>query len=144
MNAMTKTLLASASILIVTVFHHVYGAVIYDTPWRYRVAVIVLPVLLVLILTYGVYLRRPGTSLGKASRWLFIVLTLLVPVGGIGLFEGGYNHLMKNILFLGGVPQTTLGQLFPPSRVRNAERFMVRSDGRPSVLYRALRGILPL
>ncbi len=114
MNAMTKTLLASAGILILTMIHHVYGAVIYDTPWRYRVAVIVLPVLLVLVLTYGVYLRRPGTLLGKASRWLFIVLTLLVPVGGIGLFEGGYNHLVKNILFFEGVPQTTLGQLFPP------------------------------
>lgn len=112
MNALTKTLLASAGILILTVIHHVYGAVIYATPFRYHIAVIVLPVLLVLVLTYGVYLRRPLTLFGKASRWLFIVLTLLVPVGAIGLFEGGYDHLVKNVLFFGGVPRATLDQLY--------------------------------
>lgn len=116
MNTMTKTLLASAGIIILTVIHHVYGAVIYDTPWRYHVAAFVLPVLLVLVLTYGVYLRRPLTTLGKASKWLFMILTLLVPIGVIGLFEGGYNHLVKDILFFGGVPQTALDQLFPAPR----------------------------
>ncbi len=31
----------------------------------------------------------------------------------IGFFEGGYNHLVKNILFFGGAHQATLHQLFP-------------------------------
>lgn len=116
MKTSTKTLLASASVLILTVIHHFYGAVIYATPWRHHVAFIVLPMLLVLILSYGVHRWRPLTSLGRASMWLFIVLTLLVPVGVIGFFEGGYNHLVKNVLFFGGAPRATLEQLFPPPK----------------------------
>lgn len=114
MNTSTKILLASASNMILTVIHHFYGAIIYATPWRLHVAVIVIPVLLMLIFAYGVHRWRPFALLGRASMWLFIVLTLLVPVGGIGLFEGGYNHLAKNALFFGGAPRTTLERLFPP------------------------------
>ncbi|MGH8594340.1 MAG: hypothetical protein ACREX9_14850 [Gammaproteobacteria bacterium] len=113
MKTSTKTLLASASVLILTVLHHFYGAAIYDTPWRRHIAVVVLPVLLVLILAYCVHRWRPLTSLGRASMWLFMVLTLGVPVGWIGFFEGGYNHLVKNVLFFGGVPRAMLDQLFP-------------------------------
>jgi hypothetical protein len=28
--------------------------------------------------------------------------------------EGGYNHVMKNALFFGGLPRSTLERLFPP------------------------------
>ena len=114
MKTSTKTLLASSSIIILTVIHHLYGAAIYATPWRHHVAVIALPVLLVLILAYGVYRWRPLTLLSKISMWLFMVLILLFPVGLIGLYEGGYNHLVKNVLFFGGVPRPTLERLFPP------------------------------
>jgi hypothetical protein len=100
----TKTLLASASVLILTVLHHFYGAAIYGTPWRQHIAVIVLPVLLVLLLAYGAQRWHPLTLLSRAGMWLFIVLTLVVPIGLIGFFEGGYNHLVKNVLFFGGVP----------------------------------------
>jgi hypothetical protein len=116
MKTATKMLLASAGVLILTVFHHVYGAALYATPWRHHVAVLVLPVLLVLIFAYGVHQRQPQTWFGRASLWLFIVLTLLVPVGLIGLFEGGYNHLVKNMLYFGGVSRATFDQLFPAPR----------------------------
>jgi hypothetical protein len=106
-------LLASAGVLILTVFHHIYGAALYATPWRHHVAVLVLPVLLVLIFAYGIYRWHPRTRLGQASLRLFIVVMLLVPVGLIGLFEGGYNHLVKNMLYFGGVSRATLDQLFP-------------------------------
>jgi hypothetical protein len=110
----TKTLLASASVLLLTMFHHFHGAVIYATPWRHHVAVLALPVLLVLILAYGVHRWRPLTVLDRAALWLFIGLTLLVPVGLIGFFEGGYNHLVKNVLYCAGLPRVTLDHLFPP------------------------------
>lgn len=45
---------------------------------------------------------------------LFTVLALVVAVAWIGFFEGGYNHVVKNILFFGGLPRTTLERLFPP------------------------------
>lgn len=114
MKTSTKTLLASAAILILTVVHHFYGAAIYGTPWRHHIAVIVLPVLLVLIVLYGVHRWRPLTLLGRTSMWLFIILTLLVPVAWIGFFEGGYSHVVKNILFFGGLPRAMLERLFPP------------------------------
>jgi hypothetical protein len=110
----TKTLLASASVLILTVLHHFYGAAIYGTPWRHHIAVLVLPVLLVLLLAYGAQRWRPRTWLSRAGLWLFLGLTLVVPIGLIGVFEGGYNHLVKNVLFFGGVPRATLERLFPP------------------------------
>lgn len=114
MRTATKTLLASGSTLVLTVIHHVYGAAIYATPWRHHVALIVLPVLIVLMLADGVHRWRPATLLGRASLWLSIVLTLLVPVAAIGLVEGGYNHVVKNVLFFGGVPRATFERLFPP------------------------------
>src|SRR5262249_61137272 len=70
-----------------------------------------LPILL--SFAYWVHRRRPWTPLGRVSLWLFMALTL-VGVAGIGLFEGGYNHLVKNVLFFGGASRATLDQLFPP------------------------------
>lgn len=108
MTIATKALLASAGTLVLTVVHHLYGAAVYATPWRHHIAIIVLPVLLVLVLEYGVYRWRPLALIGKVSMRLFALLTILVPIAWIGVFEGGYNHVVKNILFFGGIPQATL------------------------------------
>jgi hypothetical protein len=35
-------------------------------------------------------------------------------VVGVGFFEGGYNHLLKTILWAAGVPAPTLLRMFPP------------------------------
>jgi hypothetical protein len=113
LTTLTKTLLTSSAVLVLTVVHHIYGAAVYATPWRHHIAVVVLPVLLLLILAYYIHRWRPRTLLGKVSLRAFMVLTLLVPVGLIGLFEGGYNHLAKNALFFGGFPRDKLQRLFP-------------------------------
>lgn len=113
MTKATKTLLASVGILILTVIHHSYGAVIYSTPWRHHIAFIVLPVLVVLIILYSVFRLRPLTLTGKVSMWFFVLLIVLVPIAWIGIFEGGYNHVLKNILFFGGLPQSALSLFFP-------------------------------
>jgi hypothetical protein len=110
----TRTLTAAVGGLVLTVIHHLYGARLYDAPFRQHVAFGILPVLLVLILAYWVHRRRPLTSLGRVSLWVFMAVTLIVPVGMIGLFEGGYNHLVKNLLYFGGASRATLDQLFPP------------------------------
>jgi hypothetical protein len=110
----TRTLTASVGVLVLTVIHHLYGATLYDAPFRQHVAFGILPVLLVLILAYWVHRRRPLTSLGRVSLWIFMAVTLIVPVGMIGLFEGGYNHLVKNLLYFGGASRARLDQLFPP------------------------------
>lgn len=108
-----ETLLASGIAVLLTVFHHVYGGVIYSTPWRYHVAAVALPVMLVLILAYYVHRRDSQTWFGRTALWFFLVLTLLFPVAGIGLFEGGYNHLMKDALYFAGAPRILFDKLFP-------------------------------
>ena len=113
MKTSTKTLLASAAILILTVFHHFYAAAIYDTPWRRHVAVIVLPALFVMIAIYGVHRWRPLTLVGRVSLWLFMLVALLVPIAWIGFFDGGYTHVVKNILFFGGLSRATFERLCP-------------------------------
>lgn len=129
MRASTKTLLASVGVLALTVIHHVYGAAIYDAPFRQHVAFGILPVLLVLVLAYWLYRSRPHTSLGRVCLWLFMGLTLVVPIGVIGLFEGGYNHLLKNVLYFGGAPRSTLARLFPPPTYEMPDDFWFEVTG---------------
>jgi hypothetical protein len=117
MKTSTKTLLASASILILTVFHHFYAAAIFDTPWRRHVAIIVMPVLLVMIVLYVLYQWRPMTLLGKTSLWLFMLVAVLVPIAWLGFYHGGYTHLVKLILVFVGVPQATFERLCPVCEV---------------------------
>ncbi len=112
-DTMRKTLLASATIILLTTIHHAYGAVVYSTPWRYHVAAVALPVLLVLILAYRIHRRVSPTWLGRTALWFFVVLTILFPIAGIGLFEGGYNHFVKDVLYFARVPRTLFNQLFP-------------------------------
>jgi uncharacterized membrane protein YjdF len=115
-----RTLTAAVGVIVLTVIHHLYGATLYDAPFRQHVAFGILPVLLVLILAYWVHRRSPLTSLGRVSLSVFMAVTLIVPVGMIGLFEGGYNHLVKNLLYFGGASRATLDQLFPPPAYENA------------------------
>ncbi len=114
MKTPTKTLMAAVGVLGLTVVHHLYGARIYDAPFRRHVASGMLPLLLALILAHEVHRRRPSTTLGRVSLRLFMAVTLIVPVGLIGLFEGGYNHLVKNVLYFGGASRTLLRRLYPP------------------------------
>ena len=117
MKTSTKTLLASAAILILTVFHHFYAAAIFDTPWRRHVAIIVMPVLLVMIVLYLLYQWRPMTLVGKTSHWLFMLVAVLVPIAWLGFYHGGYTHLFKLILVFVGVPQATFERLCPVCEV---------------------------
>jgi hypothetical protein len=114
MKTSTKTLIASAALLLLTLLHHVYGAVLYETPWRNHVALIVLPLLLGMIAAHEIHRRNPDTPLGSAALWAFLALAT-VPIVVIGIFEGGYNHLVKDLLFFAGLRADLLDRLFPDS-----------------------------
>lgn len=113
-SVLNRALLASMSVLVLTVIHHVYGAVIYNSPFRLHIVFFVLPVMAVYFVVYSLIRRSPSKWYGTVSLWLFMILTLAIPVGMFGLIEGGYNHLMKNILYFGGATQPFLDRLFPP------------------------------
>ena len=98
-------------IFLLTIFHHVYGGLVYEESWK-----------ILTILFYGtpVFLLTIGLqflSLRSSARlilYIFCALTFLFWGVGLGLFEGGYNHIFKNILYFLGVDQNTMNNMFPP------------------------------
>ncbi len=58
--------------------------------------------------------RYRGRPVGRWSRNAFVVLTCLVCVVWLGLYEGGYNHALKDLLFWTGLPAERFQALFPP------------------------------
>src|SRR5215813_352913 len=56
----------------------------------------------------------PGRLVGKIAFWMFTMTAMLIPVIGIGLFEGGYNHVLKDLLYFSGASDTLMTRLFPP------------------------------
>jgi len=125
-----KTLLASASVLILTIVHHVYGAIIYETPSRLHISWFAIPALLATILFYSLHVRNIFSPLiSKLSLWLFILIVLLIPVGAFGLIEGGFNHLIKNILYFGGASEELLDQLYSAPIYEMPNDFWFESTG---------------
>lgn len=94
---------------ILTSLHHIYGAWVYNTPWRIHIIFIGLPFMILSILFLVLYKRS------QKSLFLYISSGLSSLFFGIliGVYEGGYNHLFKNLVFLLADKQTAVS-LFPP------------------------------
>jgi hypothetical protein len=58
--------------------------------------------------------KRPVTRLGALAFWLAITCIIIFPITMIGLFEGGYNHLIKDALYFAGASMMLMHSLFPP------------------------------
>jgi hypothetical protein len=99
---------SALSTLALFAVHHVYGAVRYHTPWRMHGAVVALLSALPLYAAFAMHSRS------RAAEWALIGLAYVGPVMLVGVFEGFYNHLTKNVLFLGGASPELLAALFPP------------------------------
>jgi peroxiredoxin len=95
-----RVVLSAVALLLLTDVHHVYGARVYQTPWRYHVLLLSVPAMVAILLS-----RR---------RLTLVLVTLVVPVLGIGAFEGFYNHLVKDVLYFHGASPALLTRLFPP------------------------------
>jgi hypothetical protein len=112
---MQRALRPAWAILVLTAVHHAYGAWIYGTPWRLHVAVVAGLTAAVLWATCRMRMRHDlPKSIALAVTMVFCVTDLIIPVTGIGLFEGGYNHLLKNVLYVVGASSQTMVRLFPP------------------------------
>jgi hypothetical protein len=108
-----RAALASSSVLLLTIVHHSYGAVRFATPWRHHVSLIALPIALVIWVTYFIFSQRNSRA-GRVARGVFIGVALLGPVGWIGIFEGGYNHVLKIVLFQANLSPLILRRIYPP------------------------------
>ena len=56
---------------------------------------------------------RPSGLLRMLAQGVFVLGTLGIPILMIGMFEGLYNHVVKNLLYFGGA-STGLTRVFPP------------------------------
>jgi hypothetical protein len=118
-------------LMILTSIHHIYGAIVYDTPWRLHILFFSLPVLAFNWITAGKKLTRP-------LLYTFLLVNLIVTTCLIGLFEGVYNHLLKDILFYAGTDSDTMAKLFPPPTYVMPNNFFFEFTG----VLQALSAIL--
>ncbi|WP_143348572.1 hypothetical protein [Ensifer adhaerens] len=104
---------ASALLLLaLTSVHHAYGAYIYETPWRLHIVHLAVPAAILIIGALIVGWSKATTALGRAASWLAAIIILAFPVAMIGIWEGGWNHVLKNVLYFGFGEDTTR-LLFP-------------------------------
>ncbi len=89
---------AALAILALTSVHHAYGAVIYDTPWRLHILHLAVPsaVFIALALYIG---RSKNSATRRIAAWSAGLGILAVPVAAISFYEGGYNHVVKNMIY---------------------------------------------
>ncbi|AFJ02521.1 hypothetical protein Q7C_1371 [Methylophaga frappieri] len=99
-------------LLVLTAIHHLYGAILFDTPWRGHVAHIAF--VIGLALTVCLLFYRFISLFRQPAGWLFLGLAILLPIGWIGFYEGGYNHVIKNGLYLFTGDSPLWQRLFPP------------------------------
>lgn len=83
--------IAGALTMIMTMLHHAYGAVVFDTPWRMHVV----PIALIA----AILLLALGRARSAVPRFLLITVTAVAAIGWIGLFEGMYNHALRLSVF---------------------------------------------
>ena len=106
-------MLAGAAVFVLTSVHHVYGAIRYQTPWRYHAVALGA---LSLFAVYGALLlsrRRTTTVLARVAWWTFWIAEALVFVLALGVFEGAYNHVLKLVLYYAPLSPTSFQALFP-------------------------------
>ncbi len=114
LRAANRATLGTAAMFAVTTVHHVYGAYIYNTPWRIHAAVISGFATALIVLSLRLLRKRSGDAVGSVAAWTFIVVTFLVPFLEFGVFEGAYNHVLKDMLYLAHSSPELMTRLFPP------------------------------
>ncbi len=114
-SLLKRAFAAGAAVLIVTIVHHVYGAIHYGTPERYHAVVIAVVTLAVMLAGWGSHQRWEGRPAGTVGWWVLWVTIAAVPVFLFGVVEGLYNHLVKVALWSMGLPEETMRRFYPDS-----------------------------
>ncbi len=114
LRAAKRAVLGAIAIFVVTTVHHVYGAYLYNTPWRLHAAVISGLATALISASLWLFRRHPGDAVGVVTYWVFIVVTLLVPFLCFGVFEGAYNHALKDALYFAHASPELMTRMFPP------------------------------
>lgn len=95
--------LGAMGVLAMTSIHHAYGAIVFETPYRWHIIFISIPVALVILATARVARSGGSAMISRVASWLYLGLVVLFVIAAIGIYEGGYNHLIPNIQYVLGV-----------------------------------------
>ncbi len=82
-------------IALTTWVHHIYGGIVYDTIYRIVVPTLTIPFFLVATFYIQYLIIKKSNKMGKNMFALAVSFFWILP---IGLIEGGYNHILKNVL----------------------------------------------
>jgi len=129
MNDLHRFFLATMALLGVTIFHHFYGSIIYPLVFRAYAAVFFIPVALLEWFLYQRYRRAVDKKRKRSYSVLFQLLAGIIPLLLVGLFEGGYNHFLKDVLFFSGVDPAVLLKMFPPPAYEMPDNFIFEFTG---------------
>jgi hypothetical protein len=113
-NLLWRVTSCALAVLLLTTIHHVYGAYVYHTPWRLHVTFISGFAATAIVGSLLVLRRHTGAVVRLIAFWVFVGVTLVIPVAAIGLFEGGYNHALKDALYFAGASTSLMTRMFPP------------------------------
>ena len=118
----------SNALMIVTSIHHVYGAVVYDTPWRLHILMVSIPVIIFTVAGSNFLIKRevPGKNLLLLLYWSIILIFSVILIGG---YEGVYNHALKNVFFFSGASEPVLDKMFPSSMYVMPNNFLFELTG---------------
>ncbi len=94
-EALSRVTRYALAVLLLTSVHHAYGAAIISS--------------LIVIQR-----RNTDESGREIAFWVLTAVVLVVPVALIGLFEGAYNHALKDAVYFAGASSTLMNRLFPP------------------------------
>src|SRR5690606_3396549 len=108
-----RAALSHAAILSLTSVHHWYGAVRFDTLWRGHVVHVAVGVGLAVGLLLATAWLTGGRRLERRVTLVLVILSVLACVVWLGRYEGGYNHLLKNVLHVGGLSPEAFRWAFP-------------------------------
>ncbi len=131
---------ATLAVLLLTSAHHVYGAYLYHTPWRVHVAYVSAATAAVIAASLLIIRSHPHDAAGRIAFWLFASVTIALPIVGIGLFEGAYNHVLKDALYVGGASPALMHRLFPPPAYELPNDALFEISGVLQVLPAAVSG----
>ncbi|WP_420578193.1 hypothetical protein [Ekhidna sp.] len=108
----SRVALSILMVYLITSLHHVYGAWLYETPWRNHIAYQGFTWLILSYIILIIYWKWGKVWL----KWTFVIVAGFFFVLAIGVYEGLYNHLLKNLLYFAGVGETILQSMYPPPK----------------------------
>jgi hypothetical protein len=96
--------------------------------WRAGVSYWILGIALVLCVLLFIYWKIIDNLFGKIALWIF-AFGAIVFQSGFTVFECVYSHVLKNILFFGGVSHQTLEILYLPPTYHFPENLIFEFTG---------------